>query len=79
MRRYSYGITLDELKEYLRIQNNACAICLKEFTAEPHVDHSHETGKVRGLLCFQCNTGIGKLEDNPINILQAALYLLRAA
>ncbi|MEU8956887.1 endonuclease VII domain-containing protein [Streptomyces sp. NPDC048518] len=40
-----------------------------------HVDHCHETGKVRGVLCFNCNSAIGKLGDDPDTVRRAAAYL----
>jgi hypothetical protein len=42
-----------------------------------HVDHCHETGKIRGLLCHSCNTGIGKLGDNLEGLQKAVSYLER--
>jgi hypothetical protein len=77
MRQRAYGITRDEMIVLLEQQHNACAICHKEFTDEPHVDHDHKTGKVRGLLCSPCNLGIGKLEDDIPSLLNAALYLFK--
>lgn len=58
-------------------QNYACAICHREFTdsIKANVDHSHETGKVRGFLCYSCNTGIGQLRDDPILLQRAIDYL----
>lgn len=75
-----YGITLTEWETLLAAQGGRCAIC---DTDEPggrgdwHVDHSHETGEVRGLLCHACNTGIGSLKDDPA-LLRAALTYLEA-
>jgi hypothetical protein len=57
------------------LQNNQCAICKEKFAKTPHVDHCHTTGKVRGLLCWQCNIGIGLLKDNIEVCLAAADYL----
>lgn len=55
-------------------QGGRCAVCGEE--KKLHVDHCHDTGKVRGMLCFACNTGIGKLKDDPDLLLAAHRYLL---
>lgn len=47
------------------VQNGLCAICLKKPDHDLRVDHDHETGKVRGLLCSNCNSGIGFLDEDP--------------
>ncbi|MFG2956956.1 endonuclease domain-containing protein [Streptomyces sp. NPDC048291] len=53
-------------------QYGICAICL---SAPPvHVDHCHKTGRVRGVLCFNCNSAIGKLRDDPDAARRAAAY-----
>lgn len=62
-----YGLTPQTFQDVLGSQNNACAICAREFTRTPHVDHEHRTGKVRGLLCARCNTLVGYLED-PLRV-----------
>lgn len=54
-------------------QLGVCAIC-KEAPAE-HVDHDHETGRVRGLLCFNCNGALGQFRDRTDLMLQAVAYL----
>lgn len=61
-----YGITPEEYNEILRSQGNKCAICgmtPEENGKNLSVDHDHKTGKVRGLLCHKCNTGLGALGD----------------
>jgi hypothetical protein len=61
-----YGITRDQYEEMFDAQNHCCAICHRhanEFKQALHVDHNHETGQVRGLLCFPCNTRLGVLEN----------------
>lgn len=77
---YTYNITIGEFEELLKIQNNKCAICnihendLKEGLC---VDHCHESGKVRGLLCHNCNHALGKLKDD-INLFNSAIeYLIK--
>lgn len=73
-----YGIGLEQYNEMLTIQNNVCKICK---TSDPGpknmfcVDHCHKTGKVRGLLCYYCNTGLGFLRDDIDNMVAAIAYL----
>jgi hypothetical protein len=58
-------------------QAGLCGICKKSLSqAETCVDHCHATGKIRGLLCRQCNNGLGQFGDNPRNLLAAMRYLL---
>lgn len=68
----------------IKNQNYKCAICgeevflfgdLKNRNKVAHVDHDHETGEVRGLLCDKCNRGLGFFRDNPEYLLKAASYL----
>jgi hypothetical protein len=69
MLKAKYGITLKEYEALLVVQDYGCAIChRKEGTRPLHVDHDHGTGKVRGLLCHQCNWYLGTIESGP-NIL----------
>ena len=73
-----YGITHDEYEKMLAAQNGVCAICQGEETKRwTHfsVDHNHETGEVRGLLCHTCNTGLGQFQDSPELLAEAANYL----
>jgi hypothetical protein len=77
--RRQYGITMQEFKELLEFQGNGCAICgkpLDMLNRRMNIDHDHETGKVRGLLCSGCNTGLGHLGDN-VDGLERALYYLQ--
>jgi len=82
----TYGITFEEYQEMVVKQNNCCAICmvpetrLDHRTNKPqqlHVDHCHKTGKVRGLLCSRCNTGLGKFEENILLFESCIKYLQR--
>ncbi|WTR53838.1 endonuclease VII domain-containing protein [Streptomyces sp. NBC_00122] len=68
-----YGITEAQHDEMIAAQGGLCCICLKAPAA--HVDHCHETGRVRGVLCFNCNTAIGLLGDDPGTIQRAISYL----
>lgn len=76
-----FGIGRDDYERMLAEQNGKCAICgtgrpypnerIKNFA----VDHDHETGKIRALLCSTCNTGIGHLKHSPGILRKAATYL----
>jgi hypothetical protein len=68
-----YGLTLEEYIKLFKDQDNKCAICGEEKPLI--VDHNHATGKVRGLLCYSCNTAIGLLKDDPAMIFAAYKYL----
>jgi hypothetical protein len=64
-----YGLSPEQLKELLTSQGNCCAICNKSFDeTKPHIDHCHETQKVRGVLCSRCNTALGAWGDTLENI-----------
>jgi hypothetical protein len=60
-------------------QGFRCAICRRDFgeSLRECVDHDHVTGKVRGILCFRCNTGMGAFEDDPRLLSAAADFLYR--
>lgn len=70
-----YGLTLSDYEELCKLQGNACAIC--QSVVQLCVDHDHNTGKVRGLLCRTCNSGLGFLKHNPTVLRMAADYLER--
>jgi len=71
-----YGITQEQYNQFLIAQGGRCAICQTKFVKIGHIDHDHKTGKVRGLLCFKCNVGIGHLDDDPLKVKAALDYLL---
>ncbi len=68
-----YGITIEDYNEMVEKQGGKCLICGKEFKLV--VDHNHKTGCVRGLLCPNCNFGIGFLQDD-VELLQKAINYL---
>lgn len=70
----TYGITTEEYEDMYLAVTGHCQIC-GEYWDILAVDHDHETGKVRGLLCQQCNRGIGIFQDDPIRVRQALTYL----
>lgn len=73
----TYGLTLSEYELLLKQQDNVCAICKQICTSGRAlaVDHDHATGKVRGLLCGNCNIGLGKFKDNEALVQAALVYL----
>lgn len=76
--KHFFGITLEEYNEMLESQNGLCAICQRhhtEFKRNLAVDHDHHTGKIRGLLCGSCNSGLGKLQDD-MDVLECAIVYL---
>lgn len=75
--RRTYGLSADDVDRLLAEQGGGCAICQArpERLASMHVDHDHQTGRVRGLLCIDCNQGLGKFRDEPSLLLRAAVYL----
>ncbi len=77
--RFRYGITVDDFFELLERQGGVCAVCggVEKARSRLSVDHCHDTGVVRGLLCTNCNVGIGRLKDDPDLLRKAVAYLER--
>lgn len=76
--RRRYNISREDYDNKLKEQRHSCAICkthFKDKTRSLHVDHCHTTDKVRGLLCYKCNTAIGLLKENMDNVRNALKYL----
>ena len=72
-----YGLSIAEFEQMLTSQNGVCAICRhpEKRRYRLSVDHDHESGRVRGLLCSQCNFAIGLMSDEPGRLIAAAQYL----
>lgn len=70
-----YGLTIEEWDALLIAQSGRCLICLDPMR-DPHVDHDHGTGEVRGLLCQSCNLGLGHFRDRPDLLRAAADYVI---
>lgn len=69
-----------EYDEILKSQNNQCAICgrdAKEFKSALNVDHDYKTDKIRGLLCMNCNMGLGHFKDSLSNLHKALMYIVK--
>lgn len=73
-RLYKYGLSEEDYSAMLANQAGQCAICQRHMS-NPCVDHDHQTGRVRGLLCHHCNVGIGYMRDDPSILLAAIEYL----
>ena len=81
--KHNYGLTKEAFLALLVGQDNRCAVCRDVILDAPRkagvmaacVDHDHETGVVRGLLCSRCNVGLGQFLDSPARLKAAAVYL----
>ena len=76
----NYGITPDIVESMLQTQGGGCAICHAEKWIGRHngpvIDHDHgRKGRIRGILCSRCNTGLGQFRDNPDFLRAAARYI----
>ena len=75
-----YGMTEQDFEDLSAAQGYKCRLCDRPASKERYgklsIDHCHDTGVVRGLLCLRCNTALGKFSDNPRTLLRAAQYLL---
>ena len=79
-RKLLYDLSAKQFSAMITAQNGQCAICKCVPSNKPksgglHVDHCHSTGKVRGLLCYYCNTGLGQFKDDPDRLRRAIEYL----
>lgn len=80
-----YGLSVEDFDRMLAEQKNSCPICNRFLQAKadkgtswfPVVDHDHVTGKVRGILCNGCNTGIGLMGEDPARFTAAVAYLTK--
>lgn len=72
---YRFGVSREEIDNLLDQSDGRCEICKKFPKKRLNIDHCHETGKLRGLLCGYCNKGIGYLQDNVDNLSAAIDYL----
>ena len=78
--KYNFGMSIDDWYALYDKQGGKCAICSEAYPREPlkqglHVDHCHGTGKIRGLLCGQCNKALGLFRENSATIASAITYL----
>lgn len=76
-RKQIYNISQEDFESLLEQQDGRCAIC-SSVLQKPCIDHCHSTSKVRGILCQNCNTGLGMFNDSPSNLRKAADYIEKA-
>ena len=80
--KWAYGIDLAAYEALLHKQGGVCAICqkpeVKKNATRLCIDHNHQTGEIRGLLCHKCNSAIGKLGDSPALVAAALRYLMES-
>ena len=72
-----YGMTVEQYEKMLANQGGVCAICKKPTKSGKRlaIDHCHDTGHIRGLLCFRCNFGLTWFGENSLTLLRASEYL----
>jgi len=79
MLKLKYGITIEKFDAIIKLQNGLCPICkltLSEIDSKNiHVDHDHKTNRVRGVLCTNCNSGLGHAKDNVDTLQNSIEYL----
>lgn len=73
--RAKYGIGQDDYLQMVEDQNGRCAVCGDE--AKLVIDHDHESGAVRGLLCLHCNVAEGHLKGDPARMVSLAAYIIQ--
>lgn len=71
--KHRYGLSFEQYQELFLKQDGKCACCNERAAVD--VDHCHDTGKVRGLLCRSCNVGLGQLGDSVEGLRRAIAYL----
>lgn len=80
--KYRYGLTKPDFDLMWARQQGLCKICTNPLNLGLRgysIDHNHQTGQVRGLLCNKCNTGLGLFNDNPVSLQNAITYLNECA
>ncbi len=77
--RRTYGLSVTEYDAMVAAQDGKCAVCLVTLSLgkSTHVDHCHDTGKIRGVLCHGCNTCLGHAGDDPVRLRALAEYVER--
>jgi hypothetical protein len=79
--RLRYGVSVEDVRAMRVAQNDRCAICVDPLPSgnQAHIDHDHDTGQVRGILCGDCNRAEGMLRGSPLRAERLAAYLRKHA
>jgi hypothetical protein len=77
MLKSKYGMTPEVYDAMMSGQQGCCAICRLPITGRIHIDHDHATGRVRGILCYGCNVGLGFFNDSIVLMKGAIAYLAK--
>lgn len=76
-----FGITYEDYIDMSYERRNLCDICRVDATntqrGKLSIDHDHESGRIKGLLCQECNTGLGLMKESPKNLFAAFFYIIR--
>jgi hypothetical protein len=77
-----YGLTIDDFEAIVEAQDGRCAVCLRVFDPDPQkrdmqIDHNHETGVMRGVVCARCNAILGRVDRDVEVLKRAVAYLER--
>lgn len=76
--KFDFGITIDEYEKMLENQDGKCNICnihYKDYKQALSVDHCHKTGKIRSLLCNDCNLALGLIKENSETLVKMISYI----
>lgn len=75
-----YGLTSEKFEALYESQNGKCPICLRDLEQlRAHIDHCHDSGRIRGILCSTCNQGLGNFVDSQFRLSRAIEYLNKDA
>jgi hypothetical protein len=78
--KHRYNMSMEDVVNMLESQDYKCVICNTELleldSKHVHIDHCHEEGHNRGILCMSCNLGLGFFKDNPESLTRAGLYVI---
>ena len=77
--KYAYNLSSEEYSTLLKNTKGSCIICKNSFTKDriPHIDHDHNSGKIRTIICGQCNRGLGYFNERKLSLFNSIFYLIK--